>query len=238
VFNQTSRYKYIYAYIRIYVHIFICIQETKVQRSTKISNSCNDKNLSTEKRSNVSTVNESGFVPYSLSESVGKVAISSILRTPLGKARGWIRLALNLRSLDDSLDYLLKDKNIINLFYTPHAILNNTENIMMLMAILRSLKVLPFVFNVEDGSLNEEPSWSKAMVENASRSTRSLSENAQPAPKDTLAMAGRSPSLYEAPKQSGLFSSFMSSIGSSITGMLDSVDQVDISSSSSLLVSF
>jgi hypothetical protein len=130
------------------------------------------------------------------------------------------------RSLDESLDYLLQDKNLLNLFYTSHAILNKTENVMMFMAILRSLKVLPFAFNIEDGILNNDPSWAKAMIENASvrttvRSVRSPSQ-------DTLAMAGRSPSLYEAPKKSGMFSNLMSSIVYSITGLLDSVDQVRI----------
>ena len=39
---------------------------------------------------------------------------------------------------------MLNEPTLLNLFYTPDAMLANSDNVMVLMAVLRSLKVLFF----------------------------------------------------------------------------------------------
>ena len=68
-----------------------------------------------------------------LRNSVGAVASMHNLRTPLAKARGWIRQVLNAKQLDTCLQAILFNSSVdsnklLNYFYYNHAIFHNTED--------------------------------------------------------------------------------------------------------------
>jgi RUN domain/RhoGAP domain len=152
--------------------------------------------------------------------TVEKIARMTSLRTPVAKSRAWIRHALNLRVLDECLSSVLSEAKLVSLFYTPDAIVSNADNVTILIAVLRTLKVLPFAFSLSDVSLNSTPSWTVAMVATGGyRPVRSP-------PSDFPMVTGRSSnSSYRAPqKQKGMLSSIFGSIERSINGVLESVD--------------
>jgi hypothetical protein len=160
-------------------------------------------------------------------QSIRSVASMPTLRTPVAKARGWIREALNLRVLDEFLLFILHESRLVELFYTPESILRKPDNIVVLMAVLRTLKVLPFFVTVEDNSLNFTPSWVLAMI--ATATAGNIARPIAPSSgSESLAMAGNAPlslsRLKVQPK--GIFSSFMSSMERGISGVLESVDSL------------
>ena len=67
-----------------------------------------------------------------LRNSVGAIACVPSLRTPLGKARGWIRQSLNSQSLEDSLLFIASQlHNWTIKFYQPDALLCQKEEVNM-----------------------------------------------------------------------------------------------------------
>ena len=66
--------------------------------------------------------------------------------------------------MEQAVQGLLNEPTLFNLFYTPEAILANSDNVMVLMAVLRSLKVLPFALTVDDSTLNNTPDWLLAVM--------------------------------------------------------------------------
>ena len=66
--------------------------------------------------------------------------------------------------MEQAVQGLLNEPTLLNLFYTPEAILANSDNVMVLMAVLRSLKVLPFALTVDDPTLNNTPDWLLAVM--------------------------------------------------------------------------
>ena len=161
------------------------------------------KNASQNTASNTAKSHKNGT--NSLHATVETVARLTFLRTPVAKSRGWIRHALNTRTLDDCLNTLLQEAKILSLFYSPDAILSHPDNVTIFMAVIRTLKVLPFEYSLDDVSLNSTPSWAVAMV--AAGGYRPL----QSPPSEFPMMTGRSSSFYShnrAPqKQRGIFSS-------------------------------
>ena len=157
--------------------------------------------------------------------SVEKIALMTSLRTPLAKVRGWIRHVLNLRALDDCLQIILKDERLLNLFYTPDAILRHSDNTTIFTAVVRALKVLPFAFSVEDSSLNLSPSWTTALI-SAGGYRPVISQSGYSDFPPVIGKSAQSVSKIQQKKSKGYISSFFSSIEKRINGVLESVDPV------------
>lgn len=95
-----------------------------------------------------------------LRDSVQAVVFVSDLRTPLAKARGWVRHVLNQGLLDDCLAALAQaEPKLLEAFYEADAILRSQQDLAMLLAVSRSLRVLPFRLNVGDPALHRVPGW-------------------------------------------------------------------------------
>lgn len=91
----------------------------------------------------------------SIRNSVGAISCIPNLRTPLGKARGWIRQSLNTQGLEDSLQFFMLHINSwIIKFYSPEGFLTQKEDISLLLTIIRSLKIFNFNLKVDENSLN------------------------------------------------------------------------------------
>jgi RUN domain len=71
------------------------------------------------------------------------------------------------RALDEAVQALLRDTKLLSLFYTPDAIVMNADSVMIFMAVLRTLKILPFGFTVDNNQLNEVPLWVSAMIDHS-----------------------------------------------------------------------
>ena len=158
----------------------------------------------------------------SFHRSVEAIALMNVLRTPVAKSRGWIRYVLNLRALDECMQIMLSNTRLMTLFYSPDAILSHPDNVIVLMAVVRTLKILPFEFTVEDPTLNSLPTWAAAMVTTGGKSPL-------PAPVyvDFPIVTGRAAQLVtKAPQKSnkGYLSSFMSTLERGLTGVFESVD--------------
>ena len=174
-----------------------------------------------------SSVNTQKNGTSSLHATVETVARMTCLRTPVAKSRGWIRYALNSRVLDDCLSTLLQESKILSLFYSPDAILSHPDNVTILMAVIRTLKVLPFEFSLDDVSLNSTPSWALAMITAA---TAGGHHHMQSPPSEFPVVTGKSTSSSSysnhriAQKQKSIFSTIFGSIERGINGVFDTVD--------------
>jgi hypothetical protein len=67
-----------------------------------------------------------------LRNSVGAVACASKLSNPLGKARGWIRQALNAQNLDESIVFLASQTEWTSKFYYPESIICTKDDAQIL----------------------------------------------------------------------------------------------------------
>ncbi len=63
-----------------------------------------------------------------LRNAVGAIACVSTLRTPLAKARGWVRQTLNCQQLDENLSFMVSQQTWIGKFYYPEAIMSVKED--------------------------------------------------------------------------------------------------------------
>jgi hypothetical protein len=70
-----------------------------------------------------------------LRNAVGAVACISQLRTPLAKARGWIRQCLNSHTLDDNVTFMCSQQTWIGKFYYPEAIVAVKEDFDILVSV-------------------------------------------------------------------------------------------------------
>lgn len=139
--------------------------------------------------------------------SVGAVSCISSLRTPLGKARGWIRQVTNNATLSDCILEMLQHTKFIHFFYDSTSLLHNTEHANILLAVLRSLNIFKFNFRVDDESLNLPLSWLPT---------------ATPAPPRVMkaAVLPASP-----PQNSVMFESFFSSLEKGLDSVISRVDE-------------
>jgi len=64
-----------------------------------------------------------------LRNSVGAVACIPSLRTPIAKARGWIRQVLNVRGLEESLSVIVKQNRLLPSFYMQDSIMCHPEEV-------------------------------------------------------------------------------------------------------------
>jgi hypothetical protein len=77
-----------------------------------------------------------------LRNSVGAVACIESLRTPLAKARSWIRQSLNAQCLEASLVFMGEHRDWLTKFYYPEALLMSKEELNMLVSFIGHLDSL------------------------------------------------------------------------------------------------
>lgn len=74
-----------------------------------------------------------------LRNTVGAIASVASLRSPVARARAWIRQILNAGSLDESAMFMMAQSQLLRSFYYPGAILLNPEEGMALVSRLLSV---------------------------------------------------------------------------------------------------
>mmetsp|Transcript_22918 Transcript_22918/g.33497 ORF Transcript_22918/g.33497 Transcript_22918/m.33497 type:complete len:1092 (+) Transcript_22918:179-3454(+) len=103
---------------------------------------------------------------HAVRNTVGAVACMNALRTPASKARAWIRQALNTNCLDATVVAITSHhKKLLSFFYFESALLRHEPSVSILLAILRSLKVLKFNLSVDIPDLNVCPTWLQSRLE-------------------------------------------------------------------------
>lgn len=96
---------------------------------------------------------------YALHQTVQAILrIASLLHTPTGKFRGWIRQALGTQLMEECLVFMFSQSTLLSKFYSVDAIFTHTDEQQILVAIVRSLKVLSIRFDIENcTTLNQLP---------------------------------------------------------------------------------
>jgi len=90
---------------------------------------------------------------------VGAVAATPQLRTPVGRARGWVRQALNTKHLHHCLTTLRAQHRYLQAFWHPRSLLRNEENLSLFLPLVQSLEAFDFSIAVEDPDLNTPGPW-------------------------------------------------------------------------------
>jgi hypothetical protein len=131
--------------------------------------------------------------------SVGAVACVPILRTPLGKARGWIRQSLNMHTLEESIQFMQTNINTwLVKFYSSDSLLCQKDDVNLLIAVIRSMKIISFNCQLEDNSLNmTTPVINKIVQTQLSTNTPVVSVKSPPA----SAKFSSSPQVTESPRR-------------------------------------
>lgn len=95
-----------------------------------------------------------------MQNSVDITSSSSSGRTVLARSRTWIRYALNFQILDELVEQIKNQKyELLQHFYYDRALLLSVDDLNIFIAILRSLKVLKFCFNLNSPELSMIPNW-------------------------------------------------------------------------------
>jgi hypothetical protein len=96
---------------------------------------------------------------YALHQTVQAILrITSHLHTSTGKFRGWIRRALGTQLMEECLVFMFSQSTLLAKFYSAEAIFMHPEDQQILVAIVRSLKVLSIRFEIEAyTTLNQWP---------------------------------------------------------------------------------
>lgn len=167
-----------------------------------------------------------------LRNSVGAIACIGTLRTPLGKARGWIRQSLNSQSLEESVQFMLSQThNWVSKFYYPDALLCQKEEGSMLVAVIRSLKIFCFNLTIDNDALNSpSPSLTRLIqVQTALSPTSTASPSSMKSPSGRGSAPGsvRTPNTpSNAGGGVGSFDSIMKSFETGLDKILNHVDQL------------
>lgn len=100
-------------------------------------------------------------------EGLEQVSQLSNLRTPIAKARAWIRYMLNKGLLEESLRYILSHSRLLPFFYHSNSIMFNVDDSKILLAIAVSIKILPFSIAIDNDDLNNPPIWLEEAINKA-----------------------------------------------------------------------
>jgi len=99
-----------------------------------------------------------------LANSVAAVALADALRTPVGRARGWVRQALNAKALEASVGAVLRagsaaaapaaaaaapSLDLLELFWEPRALMRSAEAEITLLPLLGTLAAFEFAIDIE-----------------------------------------------------------------------------------------
>ena len=176
----------------------------------------------------------SGSTTTSRSSAVEFVSSLAKLRTPIARARGWIRHVLNLRVADEAVQALLGEPRLLSLYYKDASILRSADNATVLLGVLRSLKVLPLAYTADDAALNTAPAWLLAMITAAAVGEGSGGGVLSPAQvprsvpyspsSSSNSSSSNSSSNSVTPSRGGVFSSFLNTLGRGLTGVIESMD--------------
>ena len=99
---------------------------------------------------------------YDFNNSVGAVAVARALKTPYGKARGWVRQALNAKQLKRCVaSVFLQQPRHLATFWEARSLLRSDDGLGVLVPILDSLEHsgCTFALAVEVADLNDKPTW-------------------------------------------------------------------------------
>jgi len=102
-------------------------------------------------------------------EQVEELAAILALQTSVAKSRAFLRLALNSGRgyLEEVLTSLLQSERLLKFFFRDRALLRRPQEASVLIAMVRSLKVLRFSFSLEPRdlkALNTAPEWLHALA--------------------------------------------------------------------------
>lgn len=90
------------------------------------------------------------------SNTIGAVACISSLRSPMAKARAWIRQVLNAGALEESLTFIIAQTNLLRSFYYPNALLCTSEECKILVsAHYHCVSLLSHLSFADDGHVND-----------------------------------------------------------------------------------
>eukprot|EP01039_Chlorochromonas_danica_P002562 gene2562-2804_t len=94
---------------------------------------------------------------FDLHQTLTAIASTPSLQTPLGKARSWVRRAVQTQQVEEALGRLLGQPALVSRFYRPEALLCSQEFSTMLLAIVRSLNALHFSLRTDGAELDLLP---------------------------------------------------------------------------------
>lgn len=83
----------------------------------------------------------------------------TLVRTDEGKARAFVRQALNMHVLQSSMNLILTESNLDLLasYYTEFALFRQRDDVKMFLTMLAPLDALPFAFLIDDMRLDQSP---------------------------------------------------------------------------------
>ena len=92
---------------------------------------------------------------------INDIALNDVLKSPIAKVRGFIRMCLNTRSMDVISSWIIHNSNlvIIENTFTRESIFLQKEFRDMFHSMLQSLKVLPLNFSIDSTLLNDSDLW-------------------------------------------------------------------------------
>jgi len=99
---------------------------------------------------------------YDFNNSVGAVAVARALKTPHGKARGWVRQAFNAKQLKRCVaSVFLQQPKHLTMFWDARSLLRSDDGLGVLVPLLDSLELsgCTFALAVEVADLNDKPTW-------------------------------------------------------------------------------
>ena len=77
------------------------------------------------------------------------------LNTDAGRARAWIRLAMNENMLESYLAVLQQDRALIREYYAPQSFFHDSERVGILVTLIGGIGNIRFAMHVDDPSLND-----------------------------------------------------------------------------------
>ncbi|CAM9772685.1 unnamed protein product, partial [Discosporangium mesarthrocarpum] len=91
--------------------------------------------------------------------TVGAVASLRKVRTPLGRARGWVRQCLVSKCLEPCLSTMLREEQLIQTFYEPTALLRSLDDLGLLLTLCSSLETFYFSIDIDVPEMDLPPNW-------------------------------------------------------------------------------
>jgi len=102
--------------------------------------------------------------------TITEIALNDILKSPTAKVRGFIKTCLNTRNMDVVVHWMIQNLMIVESVYTKDSIFLQKEYCDMFHSMLRSLKVLPLKFSIDNSLINSDIWKDKLLILNERRS--------------------------------------------------------------------
>eukprot|EP01038_Epipyxis_sp_PR26KG_P013889 gene13889-18626_t len=163
-----------------------------------------------------------------LRNTVGAVACIPSLKSPLAKARGWVRQILNSNGLDEAIQFFLSQTNLMRSYYNLDSFFTQNEEAVALVAVLRSLKALSFNFKVDNPKLNAATTWIVNMIQQNSAPIKLTPSGPRDPRHHSSAQMANQSSISSNPSsqnsKSNAFDSFFQSFENSLVKVIGHVD--------------